>query len=95
MLYACYDLLAPDVVMEMSWRHALNDFTMPYQIQQARESRNKLRQLEKEVRELAAKDSAKEKEDEDAPILGPGAFANKLLTAAPTGGMMMQPTGMF
>ena len=99
MLFACYDLLAPDFVMEVSWRHALSDFTMPYQIQQARDTRTKLLALEKEVRERAAKDSAKEKEDLDTPILGPGAFANKLLTSG-TGGVepiMMQPTagGMF
>jgi len=94
MLFACYDLLAPDFVMEVSWRHALSDFTMPYQIQQARDSRTKLLALEKEVRERVAKDSAKEKEDLDTPILGPGAFANKLLTSG-TGGVepiMMQPT---
>lgn len=94
MLFACYDLLAPDFVMEVSWRHALSDFTMPYQIQQARDTRTKLLALEKEVRERAAKDSAKEKEDHDTPILGPGAFANKLLTSG-TGGVepiMMQPT---
>ncbi len=28
MLYACYDLLRLDLVMEISWRHGLNDFTM-------------------------------------------------------------------
>lgn len=28
MLYACYDLIPLDVVMEVSWRHGLNDFTM-------------------------------------------------------------------
>lgn len=28
MLYACYDLIRLDVVMEISWRHGLNDFTM-------------------------------------------------------------------
>jgi clathrin heavy chain len=28
MLYSCYDLLRPDVVLEMSWRNGLNDFTM-------------------------------------------------------------------
>ncbi|WFD08329.1 Clathrin heavy chain [Malassezia vespertilionis] len=90
MLYACYDLLSPDVVMEASWRHGLNDFTMPYQIQQARDTRTKLQALEKEVRERAEKDTAKEKQEEDAPILGAG-FGNRLLT----GGMTAQPTGLF
>lgn len=28
MLYACYDLIPLDVVMEISWRNGLNDFTM-------------------------------------------------------------------
>ena len=28
MLYACYDLIPVDVVMEVSWRHGLNDYTM-------------------------------------------------------------------
>ena len=30
MLYACYDLLRPDVILELSWRNGLNDFTMVY-----------------------------------------------------------------
>jgi len=28
MLYACYDLIPLHTVMELSWRHGLNDFTM-------------------------------------------------------------------
>lgn len=28
MLYACYDLIRPDVVLEISWRNGLHDFTM-------------------------------------------------------------------
>ena len=28
MLYTCYDLLRLDLIMEISWRHGLNDFTM-------------------------------------------------------------------
>lgn len=28
MLYACYDLIRPDVILELSWRHGLHDFTM-------------------------------------------------------------------
>lgn len=28
MLYACYDLIRPDVVLEVSWRNGLYDFTM-------------------------------------------------------------------
>jgi len=28
MLYACYDLIKPDVILEISWRNGLHDFTM-------------------------------------------------------------------
>lgn len=36
-LFTCYDLMAPDVVLELAWRHGLVDFTMPYFIQKMRE----------------------------------------------------------
>lgn len=29
----CYDLLRPDVIMELAWRHKIMDFAMPYMIQ--------------------------------------------------------------
>ncbi|CAG8468332.1 858_t:CDS:10 [Funneliformis mosseae] len=40
-LYTCYDLARADVVLEMSWRHGLTDFAMPYLIQVMREFNNK------------------------------------------------------
>ena len=43
MLYACFDLLRPDVVEETSWQHGLNDFYMPYKIQISRTQREKVR----------------------------------------------------
>ncbi|KAJ3769204.1 armadillo-type protein, partial [Lentinula raphanica] len=36
MLYICFDLLSQDVVEELSWQHGLNDFYMPYKIQNSR-----------------------------------------------------------
>ena len=35
-LYVCFDLLRSDIVEELSWRHGLNDFYMPYKIQNQR-----------------------------------------------------------
>lgn len=29
----CYDLLRPDVILELAWKHKINDFAMPYLIQ--------------------------------------------------------------
>ncbi|KAB0791804.1 hypothetical protein PPYR_03604 [Photinus pyralis] len=32
-LYQCYDLLKPDVILELAWKHNIMDFAMPYMIQ--------------------------------------------------------------
>ena len=32
-LFQCYDLLHPDVILELAWRHKIMDFAMPYLIQ--------------------------------------------------------------
>ena len=44
-LFMCYDLLKPDVVLELAWRHNLIDFAMPYMIQVMREYLSKVRVL--------------------------------------------------
>ena len=42
-LFTCYDLLHPDVILELSWRHNIMDFAMPYMIQVMREYTSKVR----------------------------------------------------
>jgi len=46
-LFHCYDLLHPDVILELSWRNGIMDFAMPYLIQVLREYRTKVRKREK------------------------------------------------
>lgn len=41
-LFTCYDLLPPDVVLELAWRHNLVDLAMPYFIQVMREYLSKV-----------------------------------------------------
>lgn len=41
-LFTCYDLLPPDVVLELAWRHNLLDLAMPYFIQVMREYLSKV-----------------------------------------------------
>lgn len=36
-LFQCYDLLHPDVILELAWRNNIMDFAMPYLIQVMRE----------------------------------------------------------
>lgn len=44
-LFQCYDLLRPDVILELAWRHNIMDFAMPYMIQVVREYISKVRKL--------------------------------------------------
>ena len=45
-LFNCYDLLRPDVILELSWRHNIMDFAMPYMVQVMREYLSKVRGAE-------------------------------------------------
>lgn len=42
-LFQCYDLLHPDVILELAWRHNIMDFAMPYIIQVLREYTSKVK----------------------------------------------------
>lgn len=45
-LYQCYDLLRPDVIMELAWRNNIMEFAMPYLINVTREYTSKVDKLE-------------------------------------------------
>jgi clathrin heavy chain len=93
MLYACYDLIRPDVVLELSWRNGLNDFTMPYMINILSEQTKKLATLERDNEARKAKEKEQEK-TEEGPILGGGRL---MITGGPgmgaPNGFAPQPTG--
>ncbi|KAF3813680.1 hypothetical protein GH733_018212 [Mirounga leonina] len=78
-LFTCYDLLPPDVVLELAWRHNLVDLAMPYFIQVMREYLSKVDRLD-------ASESLRKREEhvvEPAPLL----FGQQLmLTAGPAAG---------
>lgn len=48
-LFASYDLLHPDVVLELAWRHNIVDFAMPYFIQVMREYLGKVSDPQRRV----------------------------------------------
>lgn len=83
-LYQCYDLLKPDVVIELAWRHNIMDFAMPFLIQTMRELTTKVEKLE----EADAKRSTESAEHEAKPamIMEP----QLMLTAGPS---MAYPVG--
>jgi len=107
-LYTCYELIRPDVVLELAWRHALMDFAMPFMIQTFREYHDTQAELkqkwadkEKEVAEAAeAARKAKEEAGGSDPSMGVGMFnmaggGMPLAIAPPQYGYgMQQPMGM-
>jgi len=77
-LYTCYDLVRPDVAVELAWRNGYTDFVMPYMIQY-------LRQLNKTVNAIDERTQPKE-EDESQNTMG-GAYGQD---ASMMGGGMLQ-----
>ncbi|KAI9281895.1 hypothetical protein BY458DRAFT_498367 [Sporodiniella umbellata] len=84
MLYTCNDLMRPDFVMELSWRHGLNDFAMPYMINTMRDQFMKVSMLDKEVKDLKEKVANQESNNENnsAPPVGMGGMGNPLMLTA-------------
>jgi len=71
LLYVYFDLLRPDVVKELLMQHGHNNFYIPYHIQVSRATRKQLAALEKEVKERFKKESAREQQEAEAPIINP------------------------
>ncbi|KAM8993325.1 clathrin heavy chain 2 isoform 1-T1 [Ara ararauna] len=83
-LFTCYDLLHPDVVLELAWRHNIMDFAMPYFIQVMREYLTKVDGLFYKVDKLDASESLR-KEEEQVTEPTPIVFGQQLmLTAGPS-----------
>uniref|UniRef100_A0A671RCM6 Clathrin heavy chain n=1 Tax=Sinocyclocheilus anshuiensis TaxID=1608454 RepID=A0A671RCM6_9TELE len=59
-LFSSYDLLAPDLVLELTWRHGLVDFAMPYFIQVTREYLSKVDKLQEAEDKRAAEEQTPE-----------------------------------
>jgi clathrin heavy chain len=70
MLFTCYDLVRPDVVIELAWRNGIMSFAMPFIVQFTREYVRKVDdlagQLAKERDERKKKEEAAAQEAESA-----------------------------
>ncbi|XP_076453409.1 clathrin heavy chain 1-like [Babylonia areolata] len=83
-LFQCYDLLRPDVILELAWRHNIMDFAMPYMIQVMREYITKVDKLEQSE---AVRSEEEQKAEEQPIVLGEPQL---MLTAGPAS---MPPMG--
>lgn len=87
--------------MELSWRHGLNDFTMPFMINYMSQQATVIEQLKKDNDERKAREAENKKDEDTGPILGQSRL---MLTQGPmqsqspgpyqqANGVMPQPTG--
>jgi len=101
MLYSCYDLLPMHTVMELSWRHGLNDFTMPFMINYMAQQSATISELKRDNDERKTREAADKKDESNGPILGGsrlmltqgGMQAPSPTPYGQTNGIMPQPTG--
>ena len=88
--------------MELSWRHGLNDFTMPFMINYMSQQAQAIEQLKKDNESRKEKEKSQQTDDDNTPILG---GSRLMLTQGPVGGAASpapyangiagQPTGMM
>jgi clathrin heavy chain len=99
-LYTCYELIRPDVALELAWRKNMLDFAMPYLIQVLREYTGRIEGLDKKTQKREEAEEKQKSAPNDyvadylppmmgglAPGLGQLAIGNVPLNP----GMQMQP----
>ncbi|XP_059066186.1 clathrin heavy chain 1-like, partial [Cryptomeria japonica] len=64
-LFICYDLIRPNVALELAWMNNMIDFVFPYLLQFFREYMTKFDELVKDKLEAEQEEKSKEKEEKD------------------------------
>eukprot|EP01080_Neovahlkampfia_damariscottae_P005416 gene5416-9229_t len=67
-LYTCYDLIHPDVALELSWRFNIQDMSMPYLIQVLKEYTSKVDELYNDKKQLQKQ--LKQQEEQSSSFQG-------------------------
>ncbi|KAA3464225.1 Clathrin heavy chain 1 [Gossypium australe] len=81
-LFVCYDLIRPDVALEMAWVNNMIDFTFPFLLQFIREYTGKVDELIKDKIEAQKDIKAKEQEEKEV-IAQQNMYAQLLPLALP------------
>merc|ERR1712190_338021 len=86
----CYDLIRPDVALELAWRKGMMDMGMPYLIQVLREYTGRIDALDKKTQkreeaEEKQKSASNDYQDYIVPNMmgGPGGFGQLAITGGP------------
>ena len=88
-LFQCYDLLRPDVILELAWRHDIMNFAMPYMIQVMREYISKVDKLEQSDQVRTENES--EQKPVDFNSQGPLMITGPGMSSYPQGGFASYP----
>ncbi|KAL9528508.1 putative clathrin heavy chain [Sphaerulina musiva] len=70
MLYSCYELIPLHTIMEISWRHGLTDFTMPFMINYLSQQASTIAELKRDNDERKEREKANAPKEDTGPILG-------------------------
>lgn len=84
--YTCYDLIEPDFVMELAWRHGLQEYATPFQIQVIRDLTHGVEKVQKKQEATEKKEEEKQKRDEKLPLggmIGASSFSPLLNSGMP------------
>merc|ERR1712039_480668 len=81
-LYTCYDLIRPDVGLELAWRKNMLDFAMPFLIQTFREYTSRIDALDKKTQK---KEEAEEKQKSASNDLAPDFMVPAMMGGAAAG----------
>merc|ERR1712066_1091760 len=81
-LFTCYDLVRPDVGLELAWRKNMLDFAMPFLIQTLREYTSRIDALDKKTQK---KEAAEEKEKSASNDLAPDYMIPAMMGGAAAG----------
>ena len=102
MLYTCYELIKPDVAMEVAWRFDLIEYAMPYYIQFMKDLSSKVDVVQKKTDDIEKKKDEKSKEDAESRLqdidmgfLFPGAQGPQVQAIMPSPGAMGGNMGGF
>lgn len=110
MLYTCYELVKPDVALEVAWRQGLQEYVMPYFIQFVKDLSMRVETVQKSTEDIKKKDVQKAEDEMNRPLdmdmnlmfpgMGQGMGGPAAIMPAPgMGGMgsqfMTAPPGMM
>lgn len=104
MLFTCYELIQPDVALELAWRRDLMEFVMPYFIQYVKDLSSRVETVQKKTDDINKREEKQQQEKINEQPLAMGAAdmmfpspmggAPQIAAIMPAPGMMPQGMGM-